>query len=326
MPGCGAPRRAGSQVGRDGAAADCAITRMVAIALALGSSLVYGMSDFLGGLKSRSLPLLWVLLISQGSALVVLALIVLGSGEGPPSGAYVGYAVLAGLSEAVGVAALYRGLAVGVMSIVAPVAATAPVVPVVVTIFLGELPAPIQGGGIVLALAGIAVISWGTHPEEQPPVRCPPGEIPAPHRAGFRISPEVGTSILFGFLTALGFGGFLVGMDAASEGSVPWALLVARLASVGAFINAYLVTRPPLAVGRDELPVLALIGLLIIGADSLYAVASTEGLLSVVVVLSSLYPAVTIALARVFLHERLQRLQQVGVAAALCGAVAIAAG
>jgi drug/metabolite transporter (DMT)-like permease len=298
---------------------------VLAIALALGSSLVYGVSDFLGGLKSKSLPLLWVLLISQGSALVLLALIVPTSGESPPSGEYLGYAALAGLSEAVGVAALYRGLAVGVMSIVAPVAATAPVVPVVVAIFLGELPAPIQGVGIVAALAGIAFISWGTRPDEQPPVRCPPGGVPGPSAGRFRVSPEVGTSILFGLLTALGFGGFLVGMDAASEGSVPWALLVARLASVTAFATAYLVTRPPLTVRRSELPVLALIGLLIIGADSLYAVASTEGLLSVVVVLSSLYPAVTIALARVYLNERLQRLQQVGVAAALCGAVAIAA-
>jgi drug/metabolite transporter (DMT)-like permease len=296
---------------------------LLAIGLALGSSLVYGVSDFVGGLKSRSLPLLWVLLISQGSALVLLALIVLGSGEDRPSGSFLAYGALAGLSEAVGVAALYRGLAVGVMSIVAPVAAIAPVVPVVVAIFLGELPAPIQGAGIVLALAGIAIISWGKRPEEQPPVRCPPGGVARAGRS--RISPEVATSILFGLLTALGFGGFLVGMDAASEGSVPWALLVARLASVTGFTTAYLITRPPLAVRPAELPVLALIGVLIIGADSLYAVATTEGLLSVVVVLSSLYPAVTIALARVYLNEQLQRLQQVGVAAALCGAVAIAA-
>jgi drug/metabolite transporter (DMT)-like permease len=298
---------------------------VLAIALALGSSLVYGVSDFLGGLKSKSLPLLWVLLISQGSALVVLALIVVGSGEGPPAGSYLGYAVLAGLAEAVGVAALYRGLAVGVMSIVAPVAAIAPVVPVVTAIFLGEEPDPIQGAGIIVALAGIAVISWGTRPDEAPPVRCPPGEVGEPGSGGLRVSPEVATSILFGLLTALGFGGFLVGMDAASEGSVPWALFVARLTSVAAFGTAYLVTRPPLTVSRAELPVLALIGLLIIGADSLYAVATTEGLLSVVVVLSSLYPAVTIALARVYLNERLQRLQQVGVAAALGGAIAIAA-
>jgi uncharacterized membrane protein len=298
---------------------------VLAIVLALGSSLVYGVSDFLGGLKSKSLPLLWVLLISQGSALVLLALIVPASGEGAPSGEYFAYAALAGVAEAVGVAALYRGLAVGVMSIVAPVAATAPVVPVVVALFLGEEPSPIQGLGIVAALAGIAIISWGTRPEEAPPVRCPPGEVPGAGAGRFGVSPEVGTSILFGLLTALGFGGFLVGMDGASEGSVPWALLVARLTSVIAFAAAYLVTRPRLTVSRSELPVLALIGFLIIGADSLYAVATTEGLLSVVVVLSSLYPAVTIALARLYLNERLQRLQQVGVAAALGGAVAIAA-
>jgi drug/metabolite transporter (DMT)-like permease len=298
---------------------------VLAIVLALGSSLLYGVSDFLGGLKSKSLPLLWVLLISEGSALMLLALIVPASGEGAPSGEYFGYAVLAGVAEAVGVAALYRGLAVGVMSIVAPVAATAPVVPVVVAVFLGEEPSPIQGIGIVAALAGIAIISWGTRPEVQPPVRCPPGEVPGASAGRFGVSPEAGTGILFGLLTALGFGGFLVGMDAASECGVPWALLVARLTSVIAFATAFLVTRPPLTVRRSELPVLALIGFLIIGADTLYAVATTEGLLSVVVVLSSLYPAVTIALARVYLNERLQRLQQVGVAAALGGAVAIAA-
>jgi drug/metabolite transporter (DMT)-like permease len=298
---------------------------VLAIALALGSSLVYGVSDFLGGLKSKSLPLLWVLLISQGSALVLLALVVPASGEGPPSGEHLGFAVLAGVSEAVGVAALYRGLAVGVMSVVAPVAATAPAVPVVAAIFLGELPTTIQGVGIAVALAGIAIISWGSRPDERPPVRCPPGEVPGAGADRFRVSPEVAASILFGLLTALGFGGFLVAMDAASEGSVPWALLVARATSVAVFAAAYLVTRPPLTVRRSELPVLALIGLLIIGADSLYGVATTEGLLSVVAVLSSLYPAVTIALARGYLNERLQRLQQVGVAAALGGAVAIAA-
>jgi drug/metabolite transporter (DMT)-like permease len=298
---------------------------VLAIALALGSSLVYGVSDFLGGLKSKSLPLLWVLLISQGAALVVLTLVVLGSGEGPPAGSYLAYAALAGIAEAVGVAALYRGLAVGVMSIVAPVAAIAPVVPVVTALFLGEEPAPIQGLGIVAALAGIAIISWGTSPEEQPTARCPPGEVSRPAHGPSRVSPEVGMSILFGLLAALGFGGFFAGMDAASEGSVPWALFVARLTSVAAFGAVYLVTRPPFALRRSELPVLVLIGLLIICADALYAVATTEGLLSVVVVLSSLYPAVTIALARVYLNERLQPRQQVGVAAALAGALAIAA-
>ena len=279
---------------------------MAAIALALGSSLVYGVSDFLGGLKSRSLPLLSVLLVSQGSALAVLAVVVLAAGEGAPVGRYLLYGVLAGLAEAVAIAAFYRGLAVGVMSIVSPIAATAPVVPVVAAVALGELPSSIQGAGSALAIAGIVIVSFE------------PG-------AGWR-SRDLGPSLLFGLLTALGFGSFLVAMDAASEGSVPWALLMARLTSVAAFVAVFLVLRPSLGVPRRELPVLASIGLLIIAADGMYATASTEGLLSVVAVLSSLYPVVTIGLARFYLHERLRRSQQVGVAVTICGAIAVSAG
>jgi uncharacterized membrane protein len=278
---------------------------MLAVLLATGASLVYGVSDFLGGLKSRSLPLLSVLLVSQGSALVLLAAVVIASGEGPPDGRYIVYGAIAGLAEAVGVAALYRGLAVGTMSIVAPIASTAPVVPIVAAIGLGELPGAIQGGGILVAVAGVALISYGG--------------------AERSATGDVTPSVLFGLLTALGFGGFLVAMDAASEGSVPWALLMARLTSVAAFGAVFMVRRPPIAVRPVELPVLALIGVLIIAADALYAVATTEGLLSVVAVLSSLYPIVTIALARAYLDERIARLQQVGVAIALLGVAAISA-
>jgi drug/metabolite transporter (DMT)-like permease len=278
---------------------------VLGIALALGSSLVYGVSDFLGGLKSRSIPLLAVLLISQSSALVLLAINVIARGEGPPDERFLLYGALAGLCEAVGVAAFYRGLAVGVMSVVSPIAATAPVVPVVAAVILGELPSFLQGIGILLALAGIAIISL------------------EPGRRGARR--DLAPSILFGLLTALGFGGFLVAMDAASEGGVPWALLTARGAAVAAFTLVFLLTRPRLGVRSAELPVLVLIGVLIIAADSMYAVASTEGLLSVVAVLSSLYPVVTILLARYYLKERLKRHQQLGAAASLSGAVLISA-
>ena len=109
--------------------------------------------------------------------------------------------MIAGLAEAVGVAALYRGLAVGSMSIVAPVAATAPVVPVLAGIALGEPPTAPQGGGIVLAIAGVTMISL-----------VPPGR---------RSTRNVGPSLLFGLLTALGFGGFLAAMDGAPRPSRP---------------------------------------------------------------------------------------------------------
>ena len=97
------------------------------------------------------------------------------------------------------------------------------------------------------------------------------------------------SSISFGLLAALGFGSFFVAMDAASEGDVPWALLVARLTAVTVFAAGMLLRRAPLAVRGAELPVIALIGVLIVCADSMYAIASTQGLLGVVAVLSSLY-------------------------------------
>ena len=118
---------------------------MIAIPLALAASLLYGLSDFLGGVKSRSLPQLSVLLISQATTLVVLVVAVVVLAPAPPSGSHLVYAVTGGLLEAVGVAAMYRGLAVGSMSVVAPVAATAPVVPVVAGLALGELPTPVRG-------------------------------------------------------------------------------------------------------------------------------------------------------------------------------------
>ncbi|MGH2955421.1 MAG: EamA family transporter [Solirubrobacterales bacterium] len=280
---------------------------MLAIALALGSSLAWGVSDFLGGLKSRTVSLLAVLVISQGTALILLAAVVASLAEGPPGGEFLLYAALAGLAEAVGVAALYRGLAVGVMSIVAPVAATAPVVPVAVGIALGELPSPLQGAGIALAAVGIFVTA------SQP-------DSVALSRSG------TGASVVFGLLTALGFGAFYVAMDAASEGEIPWALMVARLTTVGVFGAAILATRSGLAMRRSDVPVIALIGVVVIAGDSMYATASTHGLLSVVAVLSTLYPIVTIALARAFLAERIERRQWIGITMCLSGVVAISAG
>jgi uncharacterized membrane protein len=280
---------------------------LLAVVLALGASLAWGVSDFLGGLKSRTLPLLSVLFVSQGAALIVLAAVVISVGEAPPGGSFLLYAALAGVSEAIGVAALYHGLAVGVTSIVAPTAATAPVVPIAVGLALGEVPAPIQGAGIALAVVGIT-ISVGR-------------SDPAGVERGVALA-----SVGFGLLCALGFGGFYVAMDAASEGEIPWALLIARATAVALFVAAMALTRSRVAVGRRDLAVVASIGLLVIAADSMYATASTHGVLGVVAALSTLYPVVTIALARAYLNEAVDRRQQLGVATCLAGVVAISAG
>lgn len=280
---------------------------MLAVALALGSSLAWGVSDFLGGVKSRTFPLFLVLLISQGAALIVLGVIVTALGEPPPGGDFLLFAALAGIAETIGVAALYRGLAVGVMSIVAPVAAAAPVVPLVVGVALGELPGAVQGAGIALAVVGIVITACRSD-------------------SGDEREQAVGASVLFGALCALGFGSFYVAMDAASEGEIQWALLFARATSVAAFVVVIAATRPrPVPRSRD-IPVIAVIGILIIAADAMYATASTKGVLGVVAALSTLYPIVTIALARIYLSEEVERRQQLGIALALGGVVAISAG
>jgi drug/metabolite transporter (DMT)-like permease len=278
---------------------------VLAIAAALGSSFVYGLSDFLGGRKSRSLALLNVLLVSQGAALIALVAILMCVGDQPPDLGSLLWAASAGLCEAVGVAALYRGLAVGAVSIVAPVGATAPAVAVAAAIALGERPGPAQIAGFALTALGIGLTTR---------------ESSGGARAG-----AVRPSVIFGMLSAFGFGGFLVAMDAASEGSVPWALLVARLTAVTVFVAAALITRSSVTLRRADLPALVLVGLLIVAADALYALASTAGALSVVAILSSLYPLVTLVLARIYLGERIQRPRQIGIATTLGGVAALSA-
>lgn len=282
---------------------------MVAVLLALGASLGWGLSDFLGGQKARSVPLWSVLLISQAAALVVVAVLVVTSGVGPPDGRYLLWAVTAGAGEAVAITALYRGLSVGTMSVVAPVAATAPVVPVVAGLLLGQVPGLWQGIGISLAAVGLVITSY------QPK---------SDGTGTARLGPSVG----YGLLAALGFGAFFFTMDRASEGDIRWALLAARLTSV-VMIASVVVVRAArghrLAVRRADLLTIGLIGVLIVAADSLYALATTLGLVGVVAVVASLHTVVTMALARILLGERLARIQQIGIATSLLGVLALAA-
>jgi drug/metabolite transporter (DMT)-like permease len=277
---------------------------MLAIALALGAALGWGVSDFLGGLKSRSVPVVVVLLISQTAALGLLTVIVIARGAGPPDAASLAWAVAAGLSEMVGVAALYRGLAVGTMSIVAPIAATAPVVPLVAGLLAGEVPGPFQTAGIALAIVGIVITS------RQPNTAA---------------ASRVGPSILYGLLAALGFGLFFTTMDAASEGDIGWALLLARFASLAVIATVAVVRRSRPVVRRTELPAIAVIGALIVAADAMYATASTLGLLGIVAVLGSFHSIVTIVLARIVLKEHLHLSQRIGVALTITAALAISA-
>src|SRR5919201_823052 len=279
---------------------------MLAVALGLAASISWGVADFLGGLKSRTLELLAVLLLSQGTGLLLIALIVGLHGRPAPDAEHVLYACLSGLAGVIGLAAFYRGLAVGAMAVVAPISGTAAAIPVAFGLITGERPSGLQAVGIGLAIAGVALASREL-PEEG---------------GGPRVAAGVGLALL----SALGFGSFFVAMDAASGPDLFWAIFFNRATSVTALVLAALALRPRLRPSRADLGVVLSIGLLDISANALFAAASTRGLVSLVAVLASLYPVVTVLLARLVLGERVRRVQQAGVAAALARVALISAG
>jgi drug/metabolite transporter (DMT)-like permease len=277
---------------------------MLAIALALGASLSWGLGDFLGGLKSRTLHVLTVLVVSQVVGLGAALVWVVASGEGMPSWSATAWAMAAGAAGCLGIATLYRGMAIGAMGIVAPISAVAAVIPFAVGIASGERPGALQVVGILLALTGVAVAS------REPAAR-----------GGGRAS-----GIGLALLAALGFGLYFVFADRAADESVPYAVATARGFSLLLALIAALVVGASLRPGRSSLPALAAVGLCDVGANMLFSLATTMGYLSIVAVLAALYPVVTVALAAVLLHERVAPTQRMGVAGALVGAALITAG
>ncbi len=279
---------------------------MLGVALALCSSLSWGIADFIGGVQSRRSAVLRVVLTSQGAGLVVLVVVLAARGQAPPALHRLLPAAAGGLAGVVALAAFYRGLAIGTMSIVAPIAATGVTVPVLVGIAGGEHPAGVQVAGIVAAVLGVALASR--------------------ERAHGDGGPRVArTSVALALLAALGFGCFFIGVRASARADPLWSACAARVASVLALGLFALRSRPALR-GQGGLRLLMLAGTLDVSANVLFAVATRHGLLSVVSVLSSLYPLATVALARIVLGERVRRVQEVGVVAALTGVVLIAAG
>jgi drug/metabolite transporter (DMT)-like permease len=277
----------------------------MAAVLALSGAVLWGIGDFLGGLASRRIAVLAVLAISQAIGLAGVVLWVVLAGDPFPGVREVLPAAAAGVAGVVGLGALYRGLAIGAMGIVAPISAASPVVPLTVDAARGITPALLQWVGVALVLTGIVTLSRE------------PGGV-----GRQRVAAGAGLALV----AALGFGSFVVGIDAGSDESAPWAVVAARSASVSLALVAILFTSASLRVPRNVLPLLVGVGVFDTGANVCVAVATTEGAAGIVAVLSALYPVVTIVLARIVLAERLSRPRRVGGVVALAGAALVAAG
>ena len=282
---------------------------MAAIVFALGSSLLWGLSDYLGGFKSRTFAVPVVLAAMYLSSLLVMLAFVGARGEGPPSSSHVLAALGAGLVGITALAAFYTALSIGTMSIVAPVASTGVALPVIVGLIGGDQPGAVRAVGLALAVVGIVLAS-----REEP---------------GGPIGPrEQRLSLILAVLAGLGFGSYFVLAGIGSEGDVAWTLLLSRVAGfpIIALVALLALRRGATRPGARAVAALAGIGLLDLGANALYNHASTIGELSSVAVASSLYPVVTVMLAAILLGERVKGVQRAGVVVALAGVVMIAAG
>src|SRR3954454_24223731 len=282
---------------------------MAAIALALVASLSWGCADFVAGMKSRVLPTLTVITLSQAAGLLAIALIVVGRGQGSPGGNYWVWAVLSAVGGLCGLFAFYRGLSMGAMSVVAPVSSLSAAVPVVFGLATGERPSALQGAGMALAVAGVALAAREEGPEGAEEGR-----------------PRVASGVGLALIAAVGFGSFFVGMDKAAETDAVWPILVNRIAGVTMLLVLVAAVRPSLTLGRRDFSALFAVGVLDMAANALFALATRQGFVSLVSVLASLYPVVVIALAHIVLRERTSPLQLAGAGLALGGVAMIVAG
>jgi drug/metabolite transporter (DMT)-like permease len=278
----------------------------VSILLALAASLTWGFADFGAGVGARKVPVFLVAAAAQCAGLVVAATVVLATGASIPSHTQLAWAALAGVAGVIGLAAFYRALAVGTMGIVGPITATASLVPLAFGLARGERPSTLQDVGVALAVVGVVAASLEHGPE----------------RGGKRFGMGVGLALL----AALSFGWSLVGLGRAAPGGTAWAVLAMRIVAVP-LVLAVVVASNARGPGSSRGWLLLLgVGVADTSATLLYGLASTRGLLSVVAVLSSLYPIVIVVLARVVLAERIARPQLVGVAVALAGVALVSAG
>ncbi|QBI19802.1 EamA family transporter [Egibacter rhizosphaerae] len=278
----------------------------MAVALALVTAVGYGAGDFLAGLTSRRIS---AVPVAVGVQVVTFLLLLAATPlTGAPTSQAVGWGAVGGVGLGVGTIAYFNALAAGRMGLVATVTAViAALVPVGFGFVAGERPSLLAGIGMLAALAAIPMLTHAPH-DPQPD---------APPSAG----------LLGGTIGGVGFGAFVIGIGQGTAGGDPlWPVVSAAAVGLALLSTLLLRRRPrPRATRRDLLTILGA-GALGALASLALALATMQGLLSLVAVVAALSPAPTMLLARTVLGERLAGVQLVGVVLALVGVAAITVG
>jgi len=279
---------------------------MEAILYSLFACCAWGGSDFLGGMKSRNMPVLLLIFSVKVIGLTVLLGILYLYGGDFPDGRHILYAFTAGFFGIIGMACIFRGMAVGSIGVVSLIGSTSAAIPVLFDLLTGNRLSLLQLAGILLAMTGIIFLSLEKFSLSSKK----------------RLSAGVGLAIIGAVLT----GFFFVFIDLATTQDPFWASLFSRLSAFIVIGLALAIQRPKYQFGKADLPVLLGLGLLDTTGFISICVATTTGLVSIVSVLSSLYPVVAIFLAFVFLREKMKRPQVIGAIVALAGVLLISGG
>ena len=277
--------------------------------LALASAVLYGAADFFGGLTARRANTIATVVWSQFAGLILLLLVLPFLSATTVSSRDWTWGFVAGFSGGIGVAFLYRALAVGTMAVVAPTTAViAAMIPVLFAFAIGERLRPLTFAGVALALVAIFLVSRPASPanaeSEKTRKNFPPG---------------FGLALLSGVSVGI----FFLSLARTNTAAGMWPLIAARISSIGLFAIIALVAKRTLRMGRTATATATLGGALDMAANAVYMTAARIGPLSIVVTLASLYPASTVLLARWILHEHLSRAQIAGIASALVAVVLI---
>jgi drug/metabolite transporter (DMT)-like permease len=272
----------------------------MSVLLAALSALCYGAADFSGGFAARRSPLVPVLVTSQAAGALLALAFVLASGEVMPAGRDLAWGAAAGVAGAAGLALLYRGIAGGLVAIVSPTAAlVGAAIPVAFGILSGERPSPGALAGSAICLPAILLLSW--------------------ERGGVVDRRALRSALAHALLSGTFIGLFFIALARSGPGSGLWPVLAARAASIALLVAAAFLARQRLVVSREGALPTVVAGVADMAANVLFLLATREGLLSLAVIVASLYPAPTVLLARVFFREHIPPVRALGLGLTVTG-------
>lgn len=272
----------------------------MSVVLAGLSALFYGVADFSGGFAVRKSSLLPVLLVSQLAGGVLAAAFLLASGEAVPTRADLAWGAAGGVAGALGLGLLYQGIARSVVALVSPTAAlVGAAIPVAFGILSGERPSSTALAGSAVCLPAILLLSW--------------------ERGGAFDRKVLRSALLYGTVAGVFIGGFFIALAHTSPASGLWPVLAARVSSITLLLAAALASRRRIGISRGSAAPTLTAGFADMAANVLFLLAARAGLLSLAAIVSSLYPAPTVLLARIFFREHVPPLRVLGLALAIAG-------